>query len=129
LPASAAGGNEPANDRLRWLLGRQRLRSRERAIPPLQEVRCETQTRHSPAPHDPCRRLDRVTRRSRGHGPDPLDPNRLIAGGDWSAYWYNGFIYESDRNRGLMIWNPSSPAVAGALGQDHLNPQTFEFTL
>jgi len=61
--------------------------------------------------------------------PDPLDPNRLVLGGDWSAYWYDGFIYESDITRGLMIWNLSSSVVAGAVRLDHLNPQTAEVTL
>jgi hypothetical protein len=61
--------------------------------------------------------------------PAPLDPNTLILGGDWSTYWYNGLIYESDITRGLINWNLSSPSVAGALKLDHLNPQTSEFTL
>jgi hypothetical protein len=60
--------------------------------------------------------------------PAPLDPNRVV-GGDWSTYWYNGLIYESDITRGLIVWNLSSPAVAGARKLDHLNPQTAEFTL
>jgi hypothetical protein len=61
--------------------------------------------------------------------PAPLSPTQLILGGDWSSYWYNGRIYESDITRGLMIWNLSSSAVAGAKRLDHLNPQTQEFTL
>jgi hypothetical protein len=61
--------------------------------------------------------------------PAPLDANTLILGGDWSTYWYNGLIYESDITLGLIDWNLSSPAVAGAHKLDHLNPQTIEFTL
>ena len=61
--------------------------------------------------------------------PAPLDPNVLILGGDWSTYWYNGLIYESDITRGLLVWKLSSPTVAGALQLDHLNPQASEFTL
>jgi hypothetical protein len=61
--------------------------------------------------------------------PAPLSPTQLILGGDWSSYWYNGRIYESDITRGLMIWDLSSSAVAGAKKLDHLNPQTQEFTL
>ena len=34
--------------------------------------------------------------------PAPLVPTQL--GGDWSTYWYNGRIYESDITRGLIIW-------------------------
>ncbi|HEX5993921.1 MAG TPA: hypothetical protein VFY84_02135 [Jiangellales bacterium] len=61
--------------------------------------------------------------------PAPLNPDALVLGGDWSTYWYNGFIYESDITRGLIDWRLSSPAVANALKLDHLNPQTAEFTL
>lgn len=61
--------------------------------------------------------------------PTALDPNTLRVGGDWSTYWYNGLIYESDITRGLINWNLSSPAVAHAVMLDHLNPQTAEFTL
>jgi hypothetical protein len=56
--------------------------------------------------------------------PAPLVPTQL--GGDWSTYWYNGRIYESDITRGLLIWNLSDKAVAGAKKFDHLNPQTME---
>jgi hypothetical protein len=58
--------------------------------------------------------------------PAPLSPTTLILGGDWSSYWYNGFIYESDINRGLIIWNLTGPWTASALKFDHLNPQTQE---
>ena len=34
----------------------------------------------------------------------PIDPNILILGGDWSAYWYNGHIYASEIARGLDIF-------------------------
>jgi hypothetical protein len=30
-----------------------------------------------------------------------IDPKVLILGGDWSAYWYNGYIYGSEIARGL----------------------------
>src|SRR5215204_620487 len=33
----------------------------------------------------------------------PIDPNMLILGGAWSAYWYNGHIYSSEIARGLDI--------------------------
>ena len=59
--------------------------------------------------------------------PAPLVPTQL--GGDWSTYWYDGFIYESDITRGLLIWNLSDSAVAGARKLGHLNPQTQELTL
>lgn len=60
--------------------------------------------------------------------PAPLDPNSLVLGGDWSTYWYNGFIYQSDIRRGLIVWRLNDPAVAGARKLDRLNPQTTEQT-
>jgi len=64
--------------------------------------------------------------------PDPLiDPNPPVGielGGDWSTYWYNGKIYESDITRGLLIWQLSDPIVSGAMQLDRLNPQTVPFT-
>jgi hypothetical protein len=59
--------------------------------------------------------------------PDPLVPVQL--GGDWSTYWYNGHIYESDISRGLLVWNLSDRATAGAKRLGHLNPQTQESNL
>jgi hypothetical protein len=58
--------------------------------------------------------------------PAPLSSSSLILGGDWSTYWYNGRIYESDIRRGLIVWELSDPAVAGARMLGHLNPQTQE---
>ena len=34
----------------------------------------------------------------------PIDPNVLVLGGDWSAYWYNGRIYASEIERGLDVF-------------------------
>ena len=34
----------------------------------------------------------------------PIDPKTLIRGGDWSAYWYNGYIYGSEIARGLDVF-------------------------
>jgi hypothetical protein len=65
--------------------------------------------------------------------PDPLDPpsptspggRTTFRGGDWSSYWYNGHIYESDTRRGLYIWKVRAPEVRGSqLKLDYLNPQT-----
>ena len=60
---------------------------------------------------------------------NPQNPAALELGGDWSTYWYDGFIYESDITRGLIIWNLSDSAVAGARKLGHLNPQTQEFSI
>jgi len=65
--------------------------------------------------------------------PAPLvNPDNAAAielGGDWSTYWYDGRIYESDITRGLIIWEVSGNTTAGANKLGHLNPQTQEFTL
>ena len=34
----------------------------------------------------------------------PIDPNVLVLGGDWSAYWYNGRVYASEIERGLDVF-------------------------
>ena len=60
---------------------------------------------------------------------DPNPPVGIELGGDWSTYWYNGRIYESDITRGMIIWKLSDNAVAGARKLGHLNPQTTEFTI
>ncbi len=57
---------------------------------------------------------------------NPTDPSAIELGGDWSTYWYDGRIYESDITRGLIIWRLGDRAVAGARHLDHLNPQTEE---
>jgi uncharacterized repeat protein (TIGR01451 family) len=68
--------------------------------------------------------------------PAPLVPE--FDGGDWSSYWYNGIIYESDiggRDRdgvvrgGMFTWRLNDRAVADAQTLGHLNPQTQEFTI
>jgi len=33
-----------------------------------------------------------------------IDPKLLVLGGDWSAYWYNGYIYGSEIARGLDVF-------------------------
>jgi hypothetical protein len=59
--------------------------------------------------------------------PAPLVPTQL--GGDWSTYWYDGRIYESDITRGLLVWRLNDRSVGGARRLGHLNPQTQELTL
>ena len=34
----------------------------------------------------------------------PIDNKTIILGGDWSAYWYNGYIYGSEIARGLDVF-------------------------
>jgi hypothetical protein len=59
--------------------------------------------------------------------PAPLVPTQ--AGGDWSSYFYNGTIYESDITRGLFTWDLDDRDVDRAMKLRHLNPQTQEFTI
>jgi hypothetical protein len=33
----------------------------------------------------------------------PMDSTKLMLGGDWSTYWYNGHIYASEIDRGLDV--------------------------
>ncbi len=47
-------------------------------------------------------------------------------GNAWSSYWYNGFIYANDIQRGLDIYLLSDKARAGAKKLPYLNPQTQE---
>jgi hypothetical protein len=34
----------------------------------------------------------------------PMDGTKLVNGGSWSAYWYNGYIYSSEISRGLDVF-------------------------
>lgn len=58
--------------------------------------------------------------------PAPLSSPQITTGGDWSTHWYDGYIYESDITRGLIVWKLNDPAVSGARTLGHLNPQTQE---
>jgi len=61
----------------------------------------------------------------------PLDPNQLILGGTWSAYWYNGVIASSEITRGLDLFEltPSDMlsqneiAAAKSVHLEYLNVQ------
>lgn len=59
--------------------------------------------------------------------PEPIQPPQ--AAGDWSAYWYDGHVYESDIARGLLVWELRDPAIAGSETLGHSNPQTQERTI
>ncbi len=45
-------------------------------------------------------------------------------GGDWSTYWYNGRIYQSDLSSACSIWRLDDPAVIEYLRMPYSNPQT-----
>ena len=59
--------------------------------------------------------------------PPPVVPEADY--GDWSTYWYNGRIYESDIQRGLIIWRLDDPRVATFLRTPFSNPQSQLFTI
>ena len=61
--------------------------------------------------------------------PAPLSATApIVLGGDWSSYWYDGHIYQSDIRRGLMVWALDSEHTATARTLGRLNPQTQETT-
>ena len=61
---------------------------------------------------------------------DPNPPVGIELGGDWSTYWYNGRLYESDITRGLLIWRLDDPAVDTFIRTTGSNnPQTQLFSI
>jgi hypothetical protein len=38
------------------------------------------------------------------HDRGPMDSTRLVSGGSWSVYWYNGYIVSSEISRGLDLF-------------------------
>ena len=44
----------------------------------------------------------------------PLSTERLIVGGSWSAYYYNGYIFSNDIQQGLDVFEMRDPRVANA---------------
>jgi hypothetical protein len=54
----------------------------------------------------------------------PTNPNSIVLGGDWSTYWYNGTIYESDIRRGVITWKIDSELFNRSRNVEISNPQT-----
>ena len=62
----------------------------------------------------------------------PIDADKLIVGGSWSAYWLNGRIYSSEIARGLDVLklvpgdqlSAAEIAAAESVMADEINPQT-----
>jgi hypothetical protein len=46
----------------------------------------------------------------------PLSTERAVTGGAWSAYYYNGFVYSNDIQKGLDVLDIRDPRVASAKG-------------
>ena len=57
-----------------------------------------------------------------------MTPTRLVVGGNWSTYWYNGYIYSNEIQRGFDVFELRDRRVAGAkLNEvDELNAQIQE---
>jgi hypothetical protein len=58
----------------------------------------------------------------------PFDPTRLVLGGFWSSYFYNGQIYGSEIQRGFDVFELNDKRVKGSdkFQYDTLNAQTQE---
>ncbi len=56
----------------------------------------------------------------------PVDPTRLVLGGFWSSYFYNGQIYGSEIQRGFDVFKLDDPKIKGSdkFHYDTLNAQT-----
>ena len=44
----------------------------------------------------------------------PVDETKLVIGGNWSTYWYNGNIYSNEIQRGLDVFKITDRRLAGA---------------
>lgn len=56
----------------------------------------------------------------------PLSEEKLMLGGSWSAYWYNGHIFSNDIQKGFDVLKLDDPRVKTAYGvrMDVFNPQS-----
>jgi len=56
----------------------------------------------------------------------PLSDEKLVLGGSWSAYYYNGYIYSNDIQKGFDVFDLRDPRVADAkkVRMDVFNPQS-----
>ena len=56
----------------------------------------------------------------------PVDPAKLVLGGFWSSYYYNGSIYGSEIQRGFDVFKLEDKAIKGAEKYQYgtLNAQT-----
>jgi hypothetical protein len=57
----------------------------------------------------------------------PVDATRLVTGGSWSAYWYNGLIYSSEIARGLDIFELLPSGLVSQNEIDAAKTVTMEF--
>jgi hypothetical protein len=57
----------------------------------------------------------------------PNDGTRLLDGGTWSAYWYNGYIYSSEIKRGLDVFEVLPSGLITQNELDAAKTVTFAF--
>ncbi|MGH9418536.1 MAG: LVIVD repeat-containing protein, partial [Thermoanaerobaculia bacterium] len=57
----------------------------------------------------------------------PIDSTRLTLGGSWSAYWYNGLIYNSEIVRGLDIFDLTPSAFLSQNEIDAAKTVKFDY--
>ena len=60
---------------------------------------------------------------------DPEDGDGRGQGNTWSSYWYKGFVYANDIDRGVDVLRYTGDQIEGDRSLNHLNPQTQERTL
>jgi hypothetical protein len=53
-----------------------------------------------------------------------LSEDELILGGSWSAYWYNGYIFSNDIQKGLDVLKLDDRRVNKAKRMNEFNPQS-----
>jgi hypothetical protein len=58
----------------------------------------------------------------------PFDPTTLVTAGNWSTYWYNGYIYSNEIQRGFDVFSVHDRRLAGAnlWRERQFNAQTQE---
>ena len=54
----------------------------------------------------------------------PVSDERLVLGGSWSAYYYNGYVYSNDIQKGFDVLKVTDPAAQSNVTMDSLNPQS-----
>ncbi|HEY8175201.1 MAG TPA: hypothetical protein VIF32_05900, partial [Gemmatimonadaceae bacterium] len=57
----------------------------------------------------------------------PMDSTKLVDGGSWSAYWYNGYIFSSEISRGLDVYELKPSALLSQNEIDAAKQVHFDF--
>ena len=54
----------------------------------------------------------------------PVSDTELVLGGSWSAYYYNGYVYSNDIQRGFDVIKVTHPKAQSRIRLKSLNPQS-----